>query len=136
MDIVFRNLIEPDLPTPEEEYRRLASSEVPFEAAFARMMLELLDALRRDVVGPRLVAHQEILGPGLQFVYSDGRGHSTAVSVNVDYKDRSPVVDELPSLHYRLACATEHLSEELRARNVQAACEFIQDAIRKCGGTT
>jgi hypothetical protein len=138
MDIEFHNLLEPDAPTPEEEYRRFASSQVPFEAAFGKMMLELLDYLRRDVVGPRLIAEKDLFGPGIRFAYSDGHGQSVAVCVTVDYQDRSPLVDGLPLLHYRLSCESgrsEEFPGESRTHNVQTACEFIRSAIRECRGT-
>ena len=145
MDIEFRNLIEPDGPTPEEEYRRLASSEVPFEAACRRMMLELFDALRRDVTGPRLFAERDIefpghLPPGLMLLYSDGHGHTTTITVKVYYKDCSPLVEGLPLLHYRLRRdpysreRRPDSRDELRTRHVRTACDFILEAIRDCRG--
>jgi hypothetical protein len=143
MDIEFQNLLEPDAPTPEKKYRRFTSSEVPFEAAYGRMMLELLGALRRDVIGPRVIATKNIMwleSPELLLFYSDGYGHSTTITVKVDYKDRSPLVDGLPLLHYRLECGlsserSADSRDELRTRNVRTACEFIVDVIRKCRGT-
>ena len=108
------------------------------------MMLELLDALRRDVIGPRLVASKGLLWqeyPELLLSYSDGHGHRTMVGTTIDYKDRSPLVDGLPLLHYRLR---RHPSwpepsvdsrDELRTRDVRTACEFISEAIRDCRDT-
>lgn len=143
MDIEFQNLLDPDAPTPEEEYRRFALSEVPFEAAYGRMMLEFLDALRCGVVGPHLIATKSLTwlqSPELLLFYSDGYGHNTTITVKVDYKDRSPLVDGLPLLHYRLECGLSSKRsadswDELRTRNVRTACEFIVDVIRKCRGT-
>jgi hypothetical protein len=143
MDIEFRNLLEPDAPTPEEEYRRFVSSEVQFEAAYGRMMLKFLDALRREVIGPRLIAEKGLMWlecPELVLHYSDGYGHSTAISAKVDYKDRSPLVDGLPLLHYRLRRGPAwperpvDARDELRTRDVRTACEFVLEAIRKCRG--
>ncbi len=143
MDIEFRDQLEPDGPTVEGEYRRFASSEDRLEAAFGLMMLELLDALRRDVVGPRLVAEKGFLWfecPELRLNYSDGQGHGTTVHVKVDYKDRSPLADGLPLLHYRLnrrPWPKQRLNsrDELRTRDVNTACEFVLEAIRECRGT-
>jgi hypothetical protein len=135
MDIEFRNLLEPDAPTVEEEYRRLAASEVPFEASYGRMMLDLLAALHHDIIGPRLTAEKDMFGPGLLFDYSDGHGHRAAIKATVDYKDRSPQVDGIPLLHYRLGCESEDVGsppEELRTRDVRTACGFILQAIRAC----
>ena len=144
MDIEFSNLLEPDAPTPEEEYRRFASSEAPGEAAFGRMMLELLDALRHDVIGPRLIVQRGISWferPEILLSYSDGHGHETTISASVDYKDRSPLVDGLPLLHYRLRREPSwpeqsvDSRDEVRTRNVRTACEFILEAIRECRRT-
>lgn len=141
MDIEFCDYIKPDAPTVEEEYRRLALSEVPFEAAYGKMMLDLLDALRRDVIGPRLAAMKSILWhqyPELLLLYKYGYGHNMAVCARVDYKERSPLVDGLPLLHYRLRRdlawpePSVDPQDELRTRNVDTACEFILEAIRKC----
>ena len=143
MDIEFRDQLEPDGPTVEEEYRRFSSSADQFEAAFGRMMLELLDALRSAVVGPRLIAEKGLMwfeSPELRLSYSDGRGHGTTIQAKVDYKDRSPLADGLPLLHYRLnrrPWPKQRLNSggELRTRDVNTACEFILEAIRECRGT-
>lgn len=142
MDIEFRDFLEPDEPTPEDRYRDLASSEVPFEAALGRMMLELLNALRREIIGPRLTGAHGIGWSerrALRLIY-DNHGHSMTVTVMVDYKDCSPLVNGLPLLHYRLRAdqswtdRTAAMPDELRTRDVRTACEFILEAIRKCRG--
>ena len=132
--------LNPNAPGFEDAYRRLAKSGSPPESAIAKMMLEFLDVLRRGIVGPRLGARQMGLDwRDLWLTYSDGCGHHTLITANVNYKDRSPLIDGVPLLHYRLTYtrplpnAPENTSTvELRTRDVGTAYEFVLEAIQQC----
>jgi hypothetical protein len=141
MDIEFRDPFDRDGPTVEEEYENFVSAGEPFQAAFGRMMLELLDALRHHIIGPRLIAQKGICwdeSPELCLYYLHGREKVTSIRVTIDFKDHSPLVDGLPLLHYRLTHRPKPSERcpkprnELRTRDVQTACEFILEAIRDC----
>ncbi len=94
----------PDGPRFEDKFRRLAASDSRFDASLGRMMLDLIECLRRGIVGPRLAATVPSLrGELLWLQYADGHGHHTMIRIGVDYYDRSPLVDGLPQLHYRLS---------------------------------
>ena len=101
-----------DLPPPkhpgdpgfEDKFRRLAESDSRFDAHVGRMMLDFIECLRRGVIGPRLGATVfPFRGELLWLHYADGQGHHTTIKVAIDYYDRSPLVDGLPQLHYRLS---------------------------------
>ena len=71
--------------------------------------------------------------------YSNGFGSGTLITLDVDWKDCSPLVDGVPPLHYRLSytrsvpCDGEgHPNVELRTRNVRTAYEFVLEAIEQC----
>ena len=126
---------DPNRPGFEAEYERLAASSSPCEAEMARMMLRLFDRLRRGMVGP--VLHGFKIGHELNLQYHHGNCTAT-VKVRIDYKDYSPLVDGVPTLHYRLASSVEDKdsdelsTDELRTPDVDRAYEFVLDAIKAC----
>ena len=109
----------PDRLSFEDKLRRLAESDSRFDAAIGRMMIDLIECLRRGVVGLRLAATAPPLrGELLWLHYADGEGHHTTIKVGVDYYDRAPLEDGLPRLQYRLSYdrPTPVTEEELAAR--------------------
>jgi hypothetical protein len=137
-------LIDPFPPDPaassvQDEYRRLAASKSCYEARIGTMMLEFLDRLRHGVTGPRLGVIK--MSEELWLQYADGQGHSTLITVRIDHKDYSPLVDGVPPMHYRLASTrfTANLQNnlpkvELQTSDVETASDFVLEAIRNCKG--
>jgi hypothetical protein len=124
-------------PTIDDHCRHLAASESRYESEVGKMTLALLDRIRRDIVGPRLGVIQML--KELWFQYSDGHGHRTLITVTIDHKDYSPLVDGIPQMHYRLTHPRSGTDQqdnlpkvELRTRDVEAAYEFVVEAIRAC----
>jgi hypothetical protein len=143
------DLLPPHSRAFEEEYHRLARSDSPFESRVGKMMLDFLNRLRSGVVGPRLSALKSPasyapkcdFGIELWLQYSDNHGHHTMITVTIDYKDRSPLVDGVPPLHYRLAYTLPDRDSgkttpkaELRTSNLDTACDFVLEAIHACRG--
>ena len=134
MEIV--SLLGPDFPDYDAEFRRLADSESAYEACVGRMMLELLDSLRRDAIGPRLFA-STLLNRELWLQYSAPNGASAIITVAIDHPDYGRLEDGLPRFHYRLSYirsssdSTDRLPIEERARSVETAREFVREAIRE-----
>lgn len=117
----------------EDEYRRLASSDSPCQAEMSKKMLQFVDRLRKGVIGPKLCCFKLANELCLQYHHAS---NTATIRAMVDYKDRSPLVDGIPVLHYRLAYSVESddaegMSEtELRTHDVNEAYEFVLDAIR------
>jgi hypothetical protein len=127
----------PTRPTFEDTYRKMARSESRLESLVGRMILDLLNALRSGIAGPRLV----FVGPledhnVLWFNHSDENGNETLITLGVDWKDYSSFVDGVPQAHYRLTY-TRHESPgmqggpkaEIRTDDVQTAYRFVLEAI-------
>lgn len=135
MEIV--SLIEPGTRDYEGPFRSLAGSAAAYDARVGRMMLDLLDAIRRDAVGPRVFAfahtNREL---SLQY-YSASNGASAMIRIAIDRPDCGPLEDELPRFHYRLDCRIKSSNDaiarpliEERARSLETACAFVREAIR------
>ena len=121
----------------ETELRHLAESDAEFEATAGRMMLDLIDRLRRGTVGPTLfVSPFHSRGELLVLHYVHSPGHRTTIRIAIDYYDRSALVDGLPRLHYRIRYGPNDEipseSMELRSHDIQIASDFIYEAIRAC----
>jgi hypothetical protein len=137
MEIV--DLLHPEDPSFEDDYRRMATADSRAEEMIGKMMLDLLKTLREGVVGPRLVAFRPLPNEHeLSLTYASS-GNSTSITVAVDWKDRSPLVDGVPQMHYRLSYTPSPRNRkqnsppvELRTRDIQTAYEFILEAIRQC----
>jgi hypothetical protein len=131
-----------DAPHPgessfEDDYHRMAKSESRMESLVGRMILDLLDALRGGVIGPRFGAVKLLPNrTELWLQYANGFGSGTLITLDVDWKDCSPIVDGVPLLHYRLSytrCTGDGLPKvELRTRDVRTAYEFVLEAIEQC----
>lgn len=126
--------IYPDRQSFEDEYRDLVTSGSPCQSQMAQMMLDFVDRLRRGVVGPQLHADMCLDELSLEYVYG---ANNTTITAKVDYKDRSPVVNGIPILHYRLTYSlpendADAPKVELRTHHVDEAYEFVLEAIKTC----
>lgn len=126
-----------DSPGYDAEFRSLAASESPYDACVGRMMLDLLDLLRQDAIGPRLFASAHI-NRELRLQYSAPNGASAMITVTIDHPDYGPCENGLPRCHYRLSYKIRSTNDainretvEERARNVETACAFVREAIRE-----
>ncbi len=61
------------------------------------------------------------------------------ITVTIDYKDRSQLVDGLPVFHYRLTYSHPSREpgsigprKELRTHDIDTAYDFVMEAIRTC----
>ena len=134
MEIV--SLIAPGSSDDEGPFRSLASSAAAYDARVGRMMLDLLDAIRRDSIGPRLFASVHTDRELLLQYYSASNGASAVIKIAIDRPDCGPVGDGLPRFHYRLDYRIKSSNDaiarpliEERARSVEAACAFVREAI-------
>lgn len=135
MEII--DFFSPDSPTYEDDYHRLIVSGSLYEKQFGKMMLDFLDHMRRATIGPRLFAQR--FANELWLYYSSGMDSNTLITATVDSKDYSPIVEGLPLMHYRLTYTLlkQEANDskryiELRTREVNTACDFVLEAIRKC----
>jgi hypothetical protein len=127
-------LLEPDFETAL--YER-AQSDSAYDARIARLLLELVDSLRHEPIGPRLFASY-VLDRELWLQYRSPSNASCMITVTMDRRDYGPLVDGLPLFHYRLACQKTDSNEnqirptlEDRTRSVDSAVEFVRNAIRE-----
>ncbi len=134
MEII--DLFDPDNPTFDVEYRRLVDSDSPYDVQMGQMMLDLLDQIRRGVMGPRLFA--SFMTDELWLNYSDDRGHGTTIRATVDHYDFASLVDGVPQFHFRLRydlppphSPTNPETVEERTREPDIACDIIREAIKR-----
>ena len=132
------DLFAPESPQFDAPFRCLADSDSPTNVRVGRMMLDLLDELRKLPAGPILYAHahndRELW---LAYTAPDRRS-STTLKVAIDSKDYSSLENGLPRFHYRLAFdvmsrtdSQERRSVEDRVHSVQSAFEFVTTAIEQ-----
>lgn len=112
-----------------------AQSDSPFEARVAHMLLNLLDALRRDAIGPCLFASYH-LERDLWLQYSAPNGAHCMITVTIDRPDYGPLDNGLPRFHYRMTYLIKRGANdrdlpviEERIRSVESAQEFVRHAI-------
>lgn len=135
MRIVDQN--NPGPPAFEASFRRLASSEEPMEAKVGTMMLALLDHLRNQGDEPTVFGF-EMYPRELWLIVRAKDDWAASLKITIDFIDRSPLVEGVPVLHYRLSYQppspsfTSHPKTlELRTRQMQEAADFIVDVITK-----
>jgi hypothetical protein len=134
MEIV--SLIEPGSRDYEGPFRSVASSAAAYEARVGGMMLDLLDAVRRDSIGPRLFAFAHTNRELWLQYYSASNGASAMIRITIDRPDYGPLEDGLPRFHYRLDYRIKSSNGaiarpliEQRAHSVETACAFVREAI-------
>ena len=127
------NLLPDSLDGYEAPFRKLARSDVAYDALVGSMMLGLLNALRNDPLDVTLFAslHSEI---ELRLQYSVfSNGPSLMLSAIVDRPDYGPLANGIPNFHYRLAFrigdSTDGLTTECRAQTANDALQFVRNAI-------
>lgn len=111
-----------------------------YDARVAGLLLALLDALRRQVTGPRLYAFFRPDGE-VSLHYRAPNDSRCVITVTVDRPDYGPLENGLPRFHYRMTyqITNSWLNRagpvvEERMRTVDSAVEFLQDAIRETRG--
>ena len=124
-------------PSFEIALKERAQSDSAYDAKFARHLLELLDALRSEPIGPQLFASYH-LDRDLWLQYCSPNNAHCMITVTMDRPDYGPLVDGLPVFHYRMTCQKTDSSErqirpalEDRTRNIDSAVEFVRQAIRE-----
>ncbi|MBM3968206.1 MAG: hypothetical protein FJ308_24575 [Planctomycetes bacterium] len=132
MEIVA--LLAPDFETALDERAKSGSA---YDARIARLLLDLLDALRHEPIGPRLFASFH-LDRDLWLQYRSPNNAHCMITIKMDRPDYGPLVDGLPLFHYRMTCQTTDSTEskvgpilEDRTRSVDSAVEFVRNAIRE-----
>ena len=80
-------------------------------------MLDLIDSLRRDAVGPTLFATPH-LNRELWLQYSAPNGDSVMITVTIDHPDYAPLENGLPSFHYRLSRTIQDSNKANLLQNV------------------
>lgn len=127
-------LLQPSFETALSER---AQSDSAYDAKFARHLLELLDALRREPIGPQLFASYQ-LDRDLWLQYRSPNNARCMIAITMDRSDYGPLVDGLPVFHYRMTCQKTDSTErqirptlEDRTRSVASAVEFVRQAIRE-----
>jgi len=115
--------------------RARADSDCKYDARLAQLLLDFVEALRREKAGPRLFASIH-LNRELWLRYRAPNGTGCRITVTMDRPDYGPLEDGLPQFHYRMSyriiTPTDNLNHPLteeRARRVQSAVEFVWQAI-------
>ena len=126
--------IHPERTSCEDEYRDLVTSGSPCQSQMGQMILDFIDRLRHGIVGPRLHAYKHLDELWLQYEHG---ANNTTITAKIDYKDRSPVVNGIPVLHYRLTYTLPENDAdaprvELRTHHLDEAYEFVLEAIKTC----
>jgi hypothetical protein len=111
----------------DAELARLVSSEDRIEAQKGRMISELVRHLRDRGAAPRAFGYWMTDRLSLSPVRSVARA---SVQVWVDWRDRSPLRDGLPEMHYRLESrrGSNPLSHDERASDVADVERIVWDA--------
>ena len=114
-----------------------ARSDLVYDARIARLLLDLLDALRHEPIGPKLFVSYH-LDTDLWLQYRSPHSAHCMITVTMDRPDYGPLVDGLPLFHYRMTCKmTDSMAnqtrpkQEDRTRSVDSAVEFVRNAIRE-----
>ena len=94
------HLMVPDDPDIKPVLRRLAESTDPIAACRGRMLLDLVGLL--EARGPAPSAFSSLVRDELWFTPAN-RHNRARVGVRVDWRDRGPIRDGLPAMHYRLS---------------------------------
>ena len=112
-------------------------SDSAYDARVAQMLLDLLDALRHEPIGPKLFASYH-LDQDIWLQYRSPHSAHCMITVTMDRPDYGPLVDGLPVFHYRMTCkmtdSTTHQirpMQEVRIRSIDSAVEFVWNAIRE-----
>jgi hypothetical protein len=127
-------LLQPSFETALNERAR---SDSAYDAKFARHLLELLDTLRHEPIGPQLFAsyHRD---RDLWLQYRSPNNAHCLITITMDRPDYGPLVDGLPVFHYRMTCQkTDSTKRQIRhtledrTRSIVSAVEFVRKAIRE-----
>lgn len=121
----------------ETELRTRAGSGSAYDARIAGLLLDLLDALRGDAIGPRVFVSYH-LDRELWLHYRGPNDAHCLITVTLDRPDYGPLENGLPRFHYRMTYritgSTHNRDQptiEQRARSVESAVEFVWQAIRE-----
>ena len=114
-----------------------AHSDSAYHARIARLLMDLLEALRQEPIGPKLFASYH-LDRDLWLQYRSPHSARFMITVTIDRPDYGPLVDGLPLFHYRMTCKITDSTgnqtrptQEDRSRSVDSAVEFVRNAIRE-----
>lgn len=132
MEIVA--LIEPNFETALHERTQ---SDSAYDARVAQLLLDLLDGLRHEPVGPQLFASFHLDRDLWLQYYAPNKAHCM-ITITMDHPDYGPLADGLPLFHYRMTCKMTDSTErqigpmqEDRTRSVDSAVELVRNAIRE-----
>lgn len=121
----------------EATLHRRARSDSQYDARIARLLLDLLDALKREPIGPRVFASFH-LDRDLWLQYRSPNNAHCMITITMDRPDYGPLVDGVPLFHYRMSCKITDSSQNQtrptqtdRTRSVDSAVEFVRNAIRE-----
>ncbi len=121
----------------ESALHERARSDSAYDARIARHLLDLLDALRHEPIGPRLLASY-YFDCELWLQYHAPNNSHCIITITMDRPDYGPLVDGLPLFHYRMTCNKtdsnkNHVRPDVedRTRSVDSAVEFVHKSIRE-----
>jgi hypothetical protein len=124
-------------PNFEATLRERTVSDSAYHARVAQLLLDLLESLRREPIGPRVHASYH-LDRDLWLQYRAPNNARCMITITIDRPDYGPLVDGLPVFHYRMCCQMTDSSEngnpqkdEDRTRCIDSAVEFVRNAIRE-----
>lgn len=122
------NLLDsrPDAEDIEPPFLTTSADEDRLKAARAKMLVDLIRQLRSRGPTPEVFGF-ELLGE-LWLRPVDGANRASA-KVWLDWRDRTPLRDGLPTLHYRIQITRPgmRLSEDVRAESVEDAARAVLD---------
>jgi hypothetical protein len=119
----------------ESALRERAQAESAYDARVARLLLDLVEGLRREAMGPRLFASYHV-DRDLWLQYRSANGAYCMVTVAMDRPDYGAIENGLPRFHYRMTYRItagdgrgQDAAVEERCRSVESAVEFVSEAI-------
>jgi hypothetical protein len=121
------NLLHDEPHDVEAQLRQRVSGENPIDDCRTRLLLELVQHLRRQGSGPR--AFGLIVGDEL-WLSPARAANLVLVKVRVDWHDQGPSRDGVPVMHYRLQFrrGKAGLSTDARAESPEDAEQVVWEA--------